>query len=201
MRRKAEVVNSAPAVPAVPPWGGFFLGATISPPPKPLFAGPQQALLVLGPPRSGKTTSVVVPNLLTAPGAVVTTSTKTDVLMWSARVRSLRGRTWLFDPSGTVDRQWLTSLRWSPVVGCERWEVAVSRAHALASAAQPGRGLGGPDHWTERAEALLGPLLPRRRPGWQDDGLGTAVGAAQGRPGGFGVGRQLQRPRRCRRLH
>ncbi len=24
---------------------------------------------------------------------------------------------------------------------------------------EPGRGLGGPDHWTERAEALLGPLL------------------------------------------
>jgi len=159
MRRKAEVVNAAPAVPAVPPWGGFFLGATINQPPKPLFAGPQQALLVLGPPRSGKTTSVVVPNLLTAPGAVVTTSTKMDVLMWSAKVRSLRGRTWLFDPSGTVDRQWLTPLRWSPVIGCERWEVAVGRAHALASAAQPGRGLGGPDHWTERAEALLGPLL------------------------------------------
>jgi type IV secretory pathway TraG/TraD family ATPase VirD4 len=141
------------------PWAGFFLGTTLTAPATPLFAGPQQGLLVLGPPRSGKTTSVVVPNLLTAPGALVTTSTKTDVIDWSAGVRAARGRAWLFDPSGTLPAHNLTPLRWSPVTGCERWEVAVVRAHALASATQPRRGWAGADHWSERAEALLGPLL------------------------------------------
>src|SRR4051812_7097529 len=34
-------------------------------------AGPEQAVLVLGPPRSGKTTGVVVPAILSALGAVV----------------------------------------------------------------------------------------------------------------------------------
>jgi type IV secretion system protein VirD4 len=138
-------------------WPGLFMGSSMAG--EPLFAGPQQAMLALGPPRSGKTTAVVVPNLLTAPGALVTTSTKTDVITWSARARGSRGRTWLFDPSGTVERGWLTPLRWSPVAGCERWEVAVGRAHALASAAQPTHGMYSSDHWTERAEALLGPLL------------------------------------------
>ena len=37
--------------------------------------------------------------------------------------------------------------------------MAVSRAHSLATTAQPGRASGGTDHWVERAEALLGPLL------------------------------------------
>ena len=146
-------------VPNPPSWRGLFLGAPIYPPHYPLCAGPEEAVLVLGPPRSGKTTSLVVPNLLTAPGALVTTSTKTDVLSYSAKARAGRGRTWLFDPSGTVGPGGLTPLRWSPVTGCERWEVAVGRAHAMASAAHPARGLAYADHWTERAEALLAPLF------------------------------------------
>jgi type IV secretion system protein VirD4 len=156
MSRGTEVVKVAPSPPT---WQGFFLGRAMTPLGEPLFAGRQQALLVIGPPRSGKTSAVVVPNLLTAPGALVTTSTKTDIIAWSSKVRSLRGTTWLFDPSGTLDAGQLTALRWSPVTGCERWEVAVSRAHSLATTAQPGRTSGGADHWVERAEALLGPLL------------------------------------------
>jgi type IV secretion system protein VirD4 len=154
-KRTAEVVASVALTYTT--WPGLFMGSSMAG--EPLFAGPQQAMLALGPPRSGKTTAIVVPNLLTAPGALVTTSTKTDVIMWSAKARSLRGCTWLFDPSGTVERGWLTPLRWSPVSGCERWEVAVGRAHALASAAQPTPGMYSSDHWTERAEALLAPLL------------------------------------------
>ena len=38
-----------------------------------IWAGPQQAMLVLGPPRSGKTSSLVVPNVLAAPGPVLVT--------------------------------------------------------------------------------------------------------------------------------
>jgi hypothetical protein len=37
-------------------------------------------MLVLGPPRSGKTSTLVVPNVLAAPGPVLITSTKADVL-------------------------------------------------------------------------------------------------------------------------
>lgn len=45
-----------------------------------LFAGLQHSVLVLGPPRCGKTSTIVVPSVVEAPGAVVSTSTKPDVL-------------------------------------------------------------------------------------------------------------------------
>ena len=42
--------------------------------------GPQRSTLVLGPSRSGKTSSLVIPNILLAQGPVVSTSTKPDVM-------------------------------------------------------------------------------------------------------------------------
>lgn len=53
----------------------------------------------------------------------------------------------------------MVRLCWSPVTGSERWEEAVAAAHVMARAGRPGRGLIDGDHWTERAEALLAPLL------------------------------------------
>ena len=44
------------------------------------WAGPQRSTLVLGPSRSGKTSSLVIPNILLAKGPVVSTSTKSDVM-------------------------------------------------------------------------------------------------------------------------
>ncbi len=66
-------------------------------------AGPQHAALVLGPPRSGKTSAIVIPAVLAADGSVVSTSTKPDVLGATAAARGRMGRCWLFDPTGTVE--------------------------------------------------------------------------------------------------
>jgi type IV secretory pathway TraG/TraD family ATPase VirD4 len=140
-------------------WPGLVVGAARFWAGAPVCTGPEQALLVIGPPRSGKTTAVVVPNVLAAPGAVVATSTKTDLCAWSAAPRARRGQVWLFDPSGTTGTSWATRLCWSPLYGCESWKVASDRAHSLCAAAQPGAGLARADHWKERAEALIGPLL------------------------------------------
>lgn len=138
-------------------WPGLILGAGWQ---GPVCANPQQSTLVLGPPRSGKTTALVVPNVLAAPAAVVATSTKTDVLGLTLRSRSARGRCWLFDPSGTVPvPDGVTRLCWSPLTGSDRWEEAVAAAHVMARSARPGRGVVDGDHWSERAEALLAPFL------------------------------------------
>ncbi len=128
------------------------------------FAPPEQAVLVVGPPRSGKTTTLVVPNVLAAPGAVVATSTKPDVLAATLEARAALGRCWLLDPSGTVRAPaGVTRLRWSPVDGAGTWDDAVVTARALVGAARPGSAPGAPAgeaaHWSERAEALLAPLL------------------------------------------
>jgi type IV secretory pathway TraG/TraD family ATPase VirD4 len=115
--------------------------------------------LVLGPPRAGKTTRILVPSLRRHPGPAVVTSTKRDVLAAAAAARSSLGTCWYWDPSGTtVPPPGARPLTWSPVVGCERWDAAVARAHILATAARPER-TAGEAHWVERAEALLAPLL------------------------------------------
>lgn len=62
----------------------------------------EHAVLVLGPPRSGKTVSIVIPAVVTAPGPVLVTSTKPEVMqLCAATVRARGGRCWLYDPTGT----------------------------------------------------------------------------------------------------
>jgi type IV secretion system protein VirD4 len=125
-----------------------------------VWAGPQQALLVLGPPRSGKTSTLVVPNVLASPGPVLVTSTKPDVLQATIASRSQLGRCWLLDLSGTIEPPTGTRLiRWSPVAASHAWEEALVTARVMTTAARPNGTYGESAHWTERAEALLAPLL------------------------------------------
>ena len=148
---------------SVPPDAGVYLGAGSV---GPAWAGTEQAVLVLGPPRSGKTSSIVVPTVLGAPGAVVSTSTKPDVLQATAHARHTVGPCLLYDPSGTVETpRGVERVRWSPVESCRSWDDALLVARSLVGAARPGAGArdggaaAGADHWTERAEALLAPTL------------------------------------------
>ena len=142
--------------------GSVYLGAgSIGP----AWAGREQAVLVLGPPRSGKTSGLVVPTVLCASGAVVSTSTKPDVLRITARSRLRQGQCLLYDPSGTVEAPaGVERVRWSPVSGCLAWDDALLVTRGLVGSARPsgGRGGGGEvglDHWSERAQALLAPVL------------------------------------------
>ena len=145
-----------PLPPAPIDWLGLYLGYSAPP----VTAGRENSLLVLGPPRSGKTSCVVVPNLLVAPGAAVSTSTKTDVLEVTGPSRRRRGTCWLFDPGGSLGTMEGTRpLRWSPVSGCEEWNTAVSTAHALVGATRTDRDFLDSTYWRDRAESLLGPLL------------------------------------------
>ena len=139
------------------------------------FARPQQAVLVLGPPRSGKTSAVVVPTVLSAGGAVVSTSTKTDVMDVTAAARSELGRCWLYDPSGSVPcPSGIRPVRWSPVPASADWDAALLLARALVRASHPASGVGDWNHWQERAEALLAPLLHAAALGGA--GLGAVMG-------------------------
>ena len=142
--------------------GCLYLGAGAA---GPAWAQAEQAVLVLGPPRSGKTSSIVVPTVLGARGAVVSTSTKPDVLQATAPARRRDGPCLLYDPSGTVQTpDGVERVRWSPVKSCARWDDALLVARSLVGSTRPGgrsrrRRDAGVDHWTERAEALLAPML------------------------------------------
>ena len=128
------------------------------------WAGREHSTLVLGPSRSGKTSSLVVPNVLAAPGAVVVTSTKDDVLCATSSARNAVGWCLLFDPSGAVDvPRGVHRVGWSPVAASRDWGGAIEIADAMVRTSR-GRpfgsvGSGTDGHWTERAAALLAPLL------------------------------------------
>jgi type IV secretion system protein VirD4 len=156
-----RILGGAAAAPTVAPgpwrWPGLFLGIGTQ---GPVYAGPEHHLLVIGPPRSGKTTRIMMPAVAFHPGPVVVTSTKPDVLHATVAARSSRGRCFLWDPTATTPTPpGVHPLRWSPILGCHDWDSAVARAHALANAARPDAHRGFDGHWVERAQALLAPLL------------------------------------------
>lgn len=128
------------------------------------WAGPQRSTLVLGPSRSGKTSSLVIPNLFLAEGPVVSTSTKPDVMQTTAAQRCRSGWAFLFDPSGEIECP--TSVErvgWSPLTTAADWDAAVQTSDAMVTASRLGGSAvshsTGEHHWTERASALLSPLL------------------------------------------
>jgi type IV secretory pathway TraG/TraD family ATPase VirD4 len=129
-----------------------------------VHAGPQRSTLVLGPSRSGKTSSLVIPNLVLANGPVVSTSTKPDVLHATAAARGREGWTFLYDPSGEIERpKGVEPIGWSPLTTAAEWDAAVQTSDAMVRAARIGEGgfsrSPGEQHWTERAGALLAPIL------------------------------------------
>ena len=124
-----------------------------------VHGGPEEALLVLGPPRSGKTSSIVVPNVLSATGPVVVASTKRDVLDATAQVRLRFGAAGVFDPSGEISPpEGVRLVGWSPLFASRNYDGAVHMAEAMVESARPGE-RGDETHWTERAGALLAPLF------------------------------------------
>ncbi|MBV9660928.1 MAG: type IV secretory system conjugative DNA transfer family protein, partial [Acidimicrobiales bacterium] len=124
------------------------------------LADPQHSALVLGPPRSGKTTSLAIPNVLCAPGPAVVTSTKPDILAATLEGRRQLGECWLLDPAGALrEPAGVRRIRWSPVASARTWDESLVVARSMAGAARPASRRGETAHWTERAEALLAPLL------------------------------------------
>jgi type IV secretory pathway TraG/TraD family ATPase VirD4 len=70
--------------------GGVWLGASDDGQWR--FARPERAVLLLGPPRSGKTSGVIIPAVLAHQGPAVVTSTKPDVARATAPARARDGR-------------------------------------------------------------------------------------------------------------
>jgi type IV secretion system protein VirD4 len=100
------------------------------------WASVEDSMLVVGPPRSGKGMSVVIPAILDAPGALVTTSTRPDNLAVTLAARAVHGPVMIFDPQRLArglegHRPDLAVLGWSLTRGCEEAQTAMIRAEAL----------------------------------------------------------------------
>jgi type IV secretory pathway TraG/TraD family ATPase VirD4 len=139
--------------------GGVFLGVASRGAWR--VSRPERAVLVLGPPRSGKTSAIVIPALLAHDGPAVSTSTKPDVLAACETSRGQLGRVWRFDPCGSAqaDDSSASELRWSPVACAGDWDGALLTARAMVVGSGVGHGTTDANHWARRAQALLAPLL------------------------------------------
>lgn len=78
-----------------------------------LYASWEDVTIGIAGPRVGKTTSLVVPAILAAPGALLTTSNKPDTVETTRKMRDQVGTTWVFDPQQLVDEE--PTWWWNPL--------------------------------------------------------------------------------------
>lgn len=91
-----------------------------------ITAPPRGGVLVIGPPGSGKTTGVITPTVMLAPGACVSSSIKSDVMNQTAALRARYGRVWHFDPGGDeITPAGVEAVRWSPLASVHNWDDAL----------------------------------------------------------------------------
>ncbi len=98
-----------------------------------LYASYEDLHLDIWGPRSGKSTSRVIPAVMEAPGAVVATSNKRDVVDATRGARGEQGQVWVFDPQGVASEP--CTWYWDPiawVLGEDGGAGAQERAAELA---------------------------------------------------------------------
>lgn len=104
-------------------------------------------------PRRGKTTSRIIPGIVEAPGPVLSTSNKPDVVDATRGLREACGTVWVVDPqalTGTQQSCWFDLLL--PVT-------SITAARRLAEAFSAGERTGGKNEWDLFAEALVADLI------------------------------------------
>jgi hypothetical protein len=109
-----------------------------------LWAGFRESLTAIMGPGSGKTSALVVPMALEAPGALWVTSNRNDVVAAIRGPRSKKGRVWEFDPQQVAGSR--PTFRWDPlnyIIGADGDTTGAEvRAGALAKMfAEAGRPL------------------------------------------------------------
>ena len=120
-----------------------------------LFAAEEDVMLHIAGPRSNKTSALVVPAVLSAPGPLIATSNKVDLHILTCGLRALVGRVFIFDPqriAGVAQTWW-----WNPLAAIRD----VSDAHHLVAHFSQTVGAGherADPYFTKGAERLLAQL-------------------------------------------
>ncbi|KNE83363.1 TraM recognition domain-containing protein [Streptomyces xinghaiensis] len=118
-----------------------------------LYIPLEETVLIVAPPREGKTSQLIMPWILDFPGSVLATSSKTDVLYATAKSREKLGPVMVLDPTGLSN--WPLQLQWSLVDGCEDFTVARKRAETLTGTAKSDEGTKNGGYFVMNAQMLM----------------------------------------------
>lgn len=153
-----------PPIPAfeVAPRHNVFLGWNHLDGYRRCWSAAEDSVGLVGPPRYGKTSGLIIPSVLWWDGPVVSTSTRADVLTFTAEHRRrlaapYGGEVLVYDPfrsAGPVDGSaGYRLVRWSPLAGCSDPAVCYRRVAAMTAVA--GQGITEGEHWRAGAAGIL----------------------------------------------
>lgn len=121
-----------------------------------IYGSEEDVFLEIAGPRSNKTSAMVVPAILSAPGPVITTSNKVDVWTLTAGLSAKKGKVFTLDPqriAGAEQTWW-----WNPLAGIE--DMADAQHLVTHFSATVGAGSERSDpYFTKGAERLLCQLV------------------------------------------
>jgi type IV secretion system protein VirD4 len=124
-----------------------------------VWAAIEDVVLVFGGPRVGKT-QWLAGRVVDAPGAVLVTSTRTDLLDQVGPLRAARGPVYVFNPVGLGGRA--STITFDPLTGCADPVASAERATDMLAATghgYHGGGTGDREFWDDQGRRNLAALL------------------------------------------
>ncbi len=112
----------------------------------------RDGVIVHGPTGAGKTWRIACQRVWDAPGFVLATTTKADLIAATFAARAELGQIAVFDPEDLTG--WPAPLRWSILAGCDDPDTAIRRADALARA-MPLEGTRNGAYFEQKASTLV----------------------------------------------
>ena len=120
-----------------------------------VYSGVESMRLTIAAPQEGKSADAAG-TILDAPGPVVATSIRGDLIAATAGLRSRHGWLSIWNPEGTGD--YASTTGWNPVEGCGDMVTAVRRAGYMVEASTS-RGLSDESFWRDQASLVLASML------------------------------------------
>ncbi|MBY4212631.1 TraM recognition domain-containing protein [Rhodococcus fascians] len=130
----------------------MLLGYNVMDPDCAVYLRQNDCMLVEGVTGSGKTWRLAYQRCMDAPGPLLVTTTKVDLISATYEHRASLGTIAIFDPDNITG--WPTRMRWSILSGCQDPDVAIRRAQALVGAMPMGDTKNG-GYWEDKAVVLL----------------------------------------------
>lgn len=121
-----------------------------------VWASIEDVVCIFGGPRTGKS-QWLAGRILDAPGAVLVTSTRTDLYALTAELRRARGPVYVFNPVGLAGME--STITFDPLTGCTSAVTASERAADLLAAGAMSSGAAEREFWESQARRVLTALL------------------------------------------